>query len=328
MIGINNGFIKAGTWLLMTLIVALSVWMNSSARKLSLYTKTGMVFLLFFVGTAGFAVQYLAWLIPWIAELGILPVGLFVLTGSVFLLVVYNFWNLGMPWYLAIAYPWLHLQYFQVLCWLSVLLLAFVAWRRARREADFAIAFLPSRSPRVRLGVGVLATSALLFYPAVVKMRSDTFPSTPTYMEDVVLATQSNEYHNLAAELFRRGRQVEANSAESRANYLETEAWNLYSAQLRTQPSRANFRTPEDLLEASLADYNSEAFSECVADATASLKFRPGVPAAWNNISICNAMLGKFDVAITAAREALRCDPGYWPAQQNLDWAISQKRQQ
>ena len=323
---LNAAFRLAGTPTLMTAIVALSIWMNRSGRKPTLYVQVGMVFLLFFAGASAFAIQYLAWLTPWLAELGVVPVALFTLTGSVFVIVVYNFWTLGTPAYLAIAYPWFHLQYFQALCWISVLLLAFIAWRRIRHEAVPQISYLSNLSPRVRFAVFAFATALFLICPAIVKMRGDTLGLHPSYAEDMVLGTQSGEYHNLADELYRRGRSDEADAAENKASALAAQSWERYYALARDEPARERLHTPEDYLDASLSDYNHGAFADCVTDATASLKFRPGVPAAWNNISTCNSELGHWDAAIAAAQQALRCDPDYWVAQQNLDWAIGQKR--
>ena len=317
---LNAAFRRAGTPVLITAILALSWWMNRSGKKQSLYSQAGMIFLLVFTGTGAFAVQYLAWLTPWIAELGIDAVLLFTLTGSVFLAVVYNFWALGIPGYLAIAYPWLHLQYFQVLCWISVLVLTFTAWRRMHHIRGTGILVT-----RARLAVAAMAAVAFLMYPAIMKMRRDTMDIRPVYAEDVVLATQSDEYHNLAAELFKRGRTVEAEATENKATSLLSDGQKMYETLAGADPGRSRLRTPEDYLDASLTDYNNGSYADCVSDATASLKFRPGAPAAWNNISICNSQLGNFDAAITAARQALICDPDYQVAQQNLDWAIDQK---
>ena len=147
---INTAFSRVGSPLVIAAILALSVAMNRLSRKPSLYTQVGMVFLFFFTMTSGFAVQYLAWLTPWVAELGALPVALFVVTGSVFLLVVYNYWTLGMPWYMAIAYPWSSHQYFQFLCWISVVILTVAAWRRVCHGRVFAFEWFDRIPPALR----------------------------------------------------------------------------------------------------------------------------------------------------------------------------------
>ena len=251
----------------MASILWISVKMNDMAKRPSLYAQAGVVFLTFFAGTSGFAVQYLAWLTPWVAELGVLPVAWYVFTGSVFLLVVYNYWNLGMPWYLAIAYPWGSHQYFQLLCWISVLILAYAAWRR-----------MSGREP--------LRTAA--FSRISAHMRRDAFPVTPTYAGDDVLYEQADEYHNLATELADHGRRTEADAVQNQSIRMAASGQRMSAELARLQPARLNARTPEESVDASLEDYNRGDFGQCVYDATQSLKLRPGMPSAWNNIALCN----------------------------------------
>jgi hypothetical protein len=323
---INSLFSRAGSALVMAAILILSVAMNRLARKPSLYTQAGMVFLFFFTATSGFAVQYLAWLTPWVAELGVLPVALFVVTGSVFLLVVYNYWTLGMPWYLAIAYPWSSHQYFQVLCWISVVVLTVAAWYRIRNDRSSMPPVFLRISPVIRFAAAVIAAAGLLIYPAFVHMRRDKLAVTPAYAEDDVLYTQADQYHNLAGELSRRGRASEADAVEKQSSLLSDRAQKTYQALIRLQPARMTVRTPEDLVDASQADYYRGDFTECVSDAAESLKLRPGMPAAWYNVSLCNAEMGDWDAAIAAATEALRIEPESDIVRQNLEWAISEKQ--
>jgi tetratricopeptide (TPR) repeat protein len=323
--GLNRTFRSAGTVLLVAAIIAVSVRMNQKSAKPRLYAQIGMIFLLFFALASGFAVQYLAWLAPWIACLGVLPVASFVFCGSVFLLVVYNYWALGMPWYLAIAYPWQQHQYFQILCWISVLILTYMAWRQIRNNQDKSIELVGKISPPLRFGVVIVAV-VFVIYPAAAHMQRDRLGVAPAYGDDAVLNTQSDEYHNLAVELFRRGRASEADAAETQSQLLAARSLEIYNRLIREQPARLTMPTPEDFVYASLSDYENGAFAECIADAQASLRLRPGMPAAWNNISLCNGSLGNWDVAIAAAKEALHSEPDYTIAQQNLDWVTDQKR--
>jgi hypothetical protein len=322
---INNGFSRFGSAFVVAAILALSVWMNRLTRKPSLYTQAGMVFLLFFTATSGFAVQYLAWLTPWVAELGAMPVALFIVTGSVFLLVVYNYWNLGMPWYMAIAYPWSSHQYFQVLCWISVLLLSFAAWRRVRSGETFAFPSL--RIPlAVRLSAAAIAIALFLVYPAIVHMRRDWLGRQPVYDVDEVLYTQADEYHNLASALLQRGRTAEAYAVENLARDMDAHAQQVADSLTRLQPARLVLRTPEDYVNSSEQDYDTGEFEQCVIDAKESLKLRPGMPAAWYNISICSAQLGDWDAAVAAATAAMRIEPESDVVRENLEWTIAQKR--
>jgi len=322
---INYEFSRFGSALVVTAIVALSVWMNRLEKKPPLYTQVGMVFLLFFTMTSGFAVQYLAWLTPWVAELGALPVALFIVTGSVFLLVVYNYWNLGMPWYLAIAYPWSSHQYFQVLCWISVLLLTFGAWQGIRSGRAFSFPSL--RIPLVvRLSAAAVAIAVFLVYPAIVHMKRDWMGRQPVYDVDEVLFTQADESHNLASALLQRGRTAEAYAVENQANRMDAHAQQVADGLSRLQPARLALRTPEDYVDMSEREYNAGEYEQCVRDATESLKLRPGMPAAWYNISLCNAQLDNWDAAVAAATEALRIEPESDVVRENLEWTIGQKQ--
>jgi hypothetical protein len=328
---INTAFSRYGSAVVVAAIVALSVWMNRLTRKPSLYTQVGMVFLVFFTLTSGFAVQYLAWLTPWVAELGAVPVALFIVTGSVFLLVVYNYWNLGMPWYLAIAYPWSSHQYFQALCWISVLLLTFAAWRLVRHDGTLLPRSLQrfslSRTPlSFRISAAALAAAVFLIYPAFVHMRRDWLGRQPVYDQDEVLFTQADEYHNLASELLRRGRTSEAYEVEGQANAMDAHAQRVSDMLSHLQPARLVLRTPEDYVDMSERDYNNGEYSQCVYDATESLKLRPGMPAAWYNIALCSAGLGDWDTAVSAATEAYRIEPESDDVRQTLDWTLDGKR--
>lgn len=322
---LNRGYSRVGTPIVMAAIFALAIRMHTLERRPALYSQIGMVFLLFFSLTTGFAVQYMAWLTPWLAELGALPVACFLAASGVFLLVVYNYWNLGMPWYLAIAYPWSPHQYFQVVCWIVVVILAGLAWWRLRRNAPQTLE-LARFSGATGYAVCAAAAAAFLVYPALMHMKRDAFAATPTYGHDDVLYTQADEYQNLAGELERRGRNAEANEVRLRSATMLDQARNMSIELVRLQPARSNAKTPEEFVDASLDDYNRGDFASCVADATESLKLRPGMPAAWNNIALCNAELGQWDAAVGAAREALRLEPESDVVKQNLDWALSEQR--
>lgn len=317
---LNDGFHKTGTPLLLGAIVTISLWTSKAKPQQSLYSRVGLIFMLFFALTTGFAVQYLAWLTPWLAELGIIPVAFYLLTGGVFLLVVYNYWCLGMPWYLAIAYPWFHLQYFQALCWLAVLLMIYAAWRRIRRGDTLRL------GSALRLKVAAGLAVVLLIYPAIVKMRRDTLGNSPVYAHDIVVATEADYTHNLASLLERDGRRAEASALETKASQMDRQSLDLYAELVRKDPARRDRRTPEDILDLAEKSYYAGEFADCVAGATESLKFRHDVPGAWDDISFCNASLGYWDAAIYAAQRALRSEPEDDQARQNLDWAISQKR--
>ncbi len=317
--GLNSAFSHVGTPLVLAVVVVVSVYLSRLSTRPSLYTQVGMIFLVFFAGTSGFAVQYLAWLTPWVAELGSFPVAWFVMTGSVFLLVVYNYWTLGMPWYLAIAYPWGSHQYFQALCWLSVLLLTVVAWQRVARGRNLSV-------PAVAALPAVLGAGVLLGYQARVHMKRDSLSVPPVYANDTVLFTRSDELQNLATELQRRGRSAEASSVSEEARRLGVQAESSYEQLIALHPERKNQSTPEEYLYASQSDYNQEAYAQCAWDAAQALKWRPGIPGAWYNIALCDGQIGDWDGALAAAREAVRLEPESSDARAGLEWALDGKR--
>lgn len=133
---LNSGFRSSGAFLLLALIGFVSFRMNRSARKPSLYSQMGIVFFLFLAGSNAFGVQYLAWLPPWTIGLATVPVAFHALAGASFLFLVYDFWSQGMPWYLADSNRMGDFQgrldYFQLLCWLSVLWLLLAAVEKVR----------------------------------------------------------------------------------------------------------------------------------------------------------------------------------------------------
>lgn len=320
---LNLIYSQAGAVLVLLAIAYLSFRMSRMRNRPSLYAQAGMAFLFFFVFTGGFAVQYLVWLTPWIAELGAAPVGLFVATGSVFLLVVYNYWTLGAPWYLAIAYPWTSHQYFQALCWLSVVAMAITAWLRIRRGGDFARRLWLRVSQAFGWSGAAAMAAVFLIYPAYVHMNRDRLNISPVYAQDDALYTEAEIYHNLAAQLFQRGRRADSNTIEIRAQRMEAQAVRITNALRLAQPARSRTMTPESLVEASLDDFYRGDFAQCIYDATQSLKLRPGMPAAWNNIVLCNGYGGKWAEAVQAAEEGVRLEPEIPAARQNLEWAIS-----
>jgi len=81
------------------------------------------VFLFLFL-TPGFGMQYLAWLVPWVVALGIWPTLLFYVASSAFVILVYNDWCGGFPWYVAdvLFRPWdVRDALLGLVCWVSIL---------------------------------------------------------------------------------------------------------------------------------------------------------------------------------------------------------------
>ncbi len=171
---LHDAFAAWGAYVLIGVIAAGAVIVNRRAEKPSLYAQCGASLFLFLAAANGFGVQYLAWLAPWIVGVMFLPVAFFTVASGVFLLLTYNYWSGGMPWFLADANyigdfsP--HLDYFETLCWVSVIILAVVAWKRDELT-------LPRRP--VMAGFCALMLGAIV-YPGWRQLRSDarTYPQS------------------------------------------------------------------------------------------------------------------------------------------------------
>jgi hypothetical protein len=140
---LNAAFERWGAYLALGLVWLVTPWMsfgwtnsertNQDVLQPRLFSQVGLAFLLFLAVSAGFGVQYLAWLAPWVVELGWAPAAFFYSASGVFLFLVYNYWAQGLPWYLADSvnvgdYPG-HADHAQLICWFSVLVALAVSWR-------------------------------------------------------------------------------------------------------------------------------------------------------------------------------------------------------
>jgi len=164
----NKAFQHKGAYAVLAVIAVAACVVNRSRKKPGVYAQVGAA-LFFFVATSnGFGVQYLAWLVPWTVGLGIIPVAFFTAASGAFLFLVYNYWSGGLPWYLAdsncVGDFSGHLDYFQALCWFSVIVLAWAAWNRQPP--------IPLPTLRTRLLLSALSIP-LLAYPMWKQIRVD-----------------------------------------------------------------------------------------------------------------------------------------------------------
>ena len=131
---------KYGTYFLAASTWALAFWMNRLSPKPRLFSQAGATFFLFLTLSNGFGVQYLAWLAPWVVELGVVPAALLYASSGVFLFLVYNFWSQGFPWYIAdsdlVGDYQGRLDPFQLVCWMSVAGTLFLACNRMRTRVE------------------------------------------------------------------------------------------------------------------------------------------------------------------------------------------------
>lgn len=209
---LTPGLSSFGVYLLIAAIVVISVWMNRMAQRPGLFSQVGMVFFIFLSFSSGFAVQYLAWAVPWMVDLGVIPAAFFYATSGVFLFLVYNYWSHGIPWYLAdsnrVGDFLGHGDYFQLLCWSSVVFALWVAWRKMRTGRTFPGSFsMRADRPVWQVATELVAWASLGF--ALVVAISDqrqgaiekaSRPPVP------IQTIRAESYRDLAKRLFDSGR--------------------------------------------------------------------------------------------------------------------------
>jgi predicted membrane-bound spermidine synthase/Flp pilus assembly protein TadD len=73
--------------------------------------------------------------------------------------------------------------------------------------------------------------------------------------------------------------------------------------------------------------YEIGKFPECITAANQAIKLDPKYAEAYNNLAACNGSLGNWDEAIRAANQAVVLKPDFQLAKNNLEWALQQKSQ-
>jgi hypothetical protein len=213
---------KFGSPVLLLAIAALSWWMNRLAKRPSLYSQIGLVFFLFLAATSGFGVQYLAWLVPWAAGLGAAPAALYYATSGAFLFLVYDYWSQGMPWYIADSirigdYYFAGLDYFQILCWLSVVALVWMSWKQVRGAG--APGPLARMTPvRRRMALAVAAMLLAVPMGQWLKSRHAAWPSDALRGPAALSAARQRYIEDLSLSLRRMGRTEASAEVAKRAS--------------------------------------------------------------------------------------------------------------
>ncbi|MGD1096819.1 MAG: hypothetical protein ABSB35_33105 [Bryobacteraceae bacterium] len=232
----NDLYQSLGTYALLAALTVLSVWMNLRSNRPRLYSQIGILFCIFLGFTNGFAVQYLAWLVPWVVELGLLPTSVFLGASGVVLFLLYNLESNGLWYYapfeiifedkLAVA---------DTLCWLSVLFAVWIAWGRLRGSAPSGWRPAFHRLPlTAKMLAGLLVFGFLGIAIARQSSAQSAAPAqTVTDKErPVVVEVQSDLL--LSTQLYSAGRNREAVSASK-------DALALMSAH-STEPGFASFQ--------------------------------------------------------------------------------------
>ena len=276
-----------------------------------------MVFFLFLSFTNAFGVQYLAWLVPWVVGLGAFPTAIYFTASGVFLFLAYNYWSQGIPWDLAdslrIGDFQGHLDYFQIACWLSVLVVLVFAWKQvctAARERTLP----PSACDRI---LQVAAASALLLflvYPAVGQARSDTRPIPWSARQHLALFVRSVQFSDLSYQLYSMGRYQEAIAAAQQsvalnpgsavgytdiaASYAALRLWDQ-SVQCAQQAYRLQ---PNSQLAKNNLDWVLQENQEAGG---APLPANSRTPLYFLNLSLQDYQAGHFNECIVDAKEAM-----------------------
>lgn len=130
---INSAYNQYGKFLVVAIIIGVSIWMNRMSKRPSLFLQLGLVVFVFMTLSPGFGIQYLAWLIPWVVGLGVGATVIYYLASGIFSFLVYNYWAVQFPWFLADSDkvgPWKdYLVYYELLCWAVVVAITLMYFR-------------------------------------------------------------------------------------------------------------------------------------------------------------------------------------------------------
>ena len=149
------------------------------------------------------------------------------ISAGVFLFLVYNLWAEGLPWYLADSTGNIggfggYLDYAQMACWLSVLVLLVVAWKRIGMTTGWKrVLPFPPLKERWRWAAG-LATAAALF--VTVPPQLPPPPKTGDTFEHAVRQVNSDSYLDLSQRLYYFGRYQDSIEAAHEAMAVMPEA--------------------------------------------------------------------------------------------------------
>ncbi len=234
---LNGKFRKWGAHMALAAIGLISLGMDRIRPKPSLFSQVGLIFFCFLSLTNGFGVQHLVWLMPWAVGLGAVPAMFFYAAGGAFLVLVYNYWSNGLPWYLADAirmgdYQG-HLDYFQLLCWLSVLYLLVTACMQIQADRPsprWLVRRIPASVTRMSIA---LAMFAFVVFPAALQWQRDSRPLGRPDGDQAARAMRATAFSEVSSRLYAANRYRDAMETARQALALDptnAEAYTIVAA--------------------------------------------------------------------------------------------------
>jgi len=333
----NQAFHDFGAYIALGAVLIASVWMNwpigvrRSELKPRLFSQVGIIFFLFLSLSNGFGLQYLAWLVPWVVELGVLATAMYYAVSGIFLFLVYDYWSQGFPWYLAdsnrVGDYQGHMDYSQLLCWLTIVLVLWAAWMRMKSGVipeRWLSARIPGGAWQVSAG---LLTAVLVGYPLAGWIREQAPISRIGAGKDALQEIRAQQYQEISFRLYQLARYQDAVATGEESLKFDAGSADSYN-----------------LVAASYAALHQ--WDKAIANAEGALRIRPGFQLAKNNLAWARAEkgeagevsaasplhtaqyflnvslqyyeAGRYQDCIAAAREALQRDPDMAEAYNNL----------
>lgn len=92
-----------------------------------------------------------------------------------------------------------------------------------------------------------------------------------------------------------------------------------------TSPAPAAPPAADAAMQRSLASAQAHRYQECIEAAREALKLNPNYAEAYNNLGYCSGALGKFDEGVQYLNQALRIRPDFQLAKGNIAWIQTEK---
>ncbi|WP_156993748.1 tetratricopeptide repeat protein [Terriglobus sp. TAA 43] len=202
----------------------------------------------------------------------------------------------------------------------------------AHAAADAILAMNPGDAQaKAYLAHPVVANVDTWLNVSLARYQAKDYPGTITAAEKVLALNPKSAaaYNNIAAAYAGMGQWKQA--VENVKHALDIDPTfqlarnNLAAYSAAASKPTTSAKTPEELVDQSLAMYRERNFTGSIASAKAALAIRPGMAEAWNNIAASEAELKHWDAAVNAAKQAVALKPDFQLAKNNLAWALAEQ---